>query len=487
VLAGHNTNFTLTPALIGPTSINAIGISGTGNTSTYFNGSILEFRVYQAALSALEVAQSYAAGPDQPQVDPGSLQDVRIVLPSSIGPGALLQLAVYVDFANLTNVNVISQRDLMLLSDNTNVIVVTANQQLRTVGFGTANITAIYKGFTNTVAATVSVPQDIALIHRYAFNEPTNTWLVHDAVSGANGRVFGPFIPLYHGGPAVSWASFTGQGQLALQNPYGVAINSYQGAYAELPGGIISCLSEVSIEAWVTWTPGQAPLSRGEGAWEMIFDFGSHTGYTGLSYFFLTPATDPVYKTTKSVIRSSITTDGNNAETPLLDWTNACPTNVPSLLAVTYSPVRGVAKLYLNGVLCSSGIATIPLSEITDTNNWLGRSLFGDPYFWGGFNEFRIYSGLLSDLDVQADYAAGPDVIGVDFVLHTFLSGPNLTLSWGPSASGWILEATPALNVGAGWTQVPFTPSNAPSLQNGRFIASLPKANESQFFRLRSP
>jgi hypothetical protein len=487
VLAGQVTNVTLTPALIGPTSTNEIGTSSSGNTNAYFNGSILEFRVYQGALSALEVAQSDAAGPDQPGVDPGSLQDVRIVLPSPIGPGALLQPVVYADFANLINVNVISQPDMTLSSDNTNVIVVTANQKLMTVGLGTVNITAIYEGFTNTVTATVSVPQDIALIHRYGFNEPTNTWLVHDSVSGANGRVFGPFAPFYYQGPAISWVSFTGNGELSLQYPYNWAANHYQGAYVALPGGILSCLSEVSIEAWLTWTPGRAPLTYGGDAWEMVFDFGSDLDLTGITYFFLTPATDPEYKTTKSVIRSGITTNYNNAETPLLDWTNVCPTNVLSLLTVTYSPVREVAKLYLNGALCSSGVATIPLSGITDTNNWLGRSQFGDPYFTGKYNEFRMYSGLLSDSDVQADYNAGPDVVGVDFVLHTILGSTNLTLSWGPSAASWVLESSPALGAGAAWAQVTFTSSNAPSFQNRRLTTSLPMVNDSQYFRLRSP
>jgi hypothetical protein len=116
-----------------------------------------------------------------------------------------------------------------------------------------------------------------------------------------------------------------------------------------------------------------------------------------------------------------ITTSGNGAETPRLNWTNVLPTNVPAFVAVTYSPVRGVMKMYLNGVPVSSGTATIPLSGIIDINNWLGKSQFSaDPYFYGSYDEFRIYSGLLSDTDVAADYAAGPDSVGVDYTLHCY-------------------------------------------------------------------
>ena len=62
---GQNTSFTNTPGLVGPTSNNWIGRSPVNGL--FFRGNILEFRVYQGALSPLEVAQSDAAGPDQPQ------------------------------------------------------------------------------------------------------------------------------------------------------------------------------------------------------------------------------------------------------------------------------------------------------------------------------------------------------------------------------------------------------------------------------------
>ena len=44
-----------------------------------------------------------------------------------------------------------------------------------------------------------------------------------------------------------------------------------------------------------------------------------------------------------------------------------------------------------------------------DINVWLGRSQWPDPYFNGQLDEFRIYSGVLSDASVAASFANGPD------------------------------------------------------------------------------
>jgi len=49
---------------------------------------------------------------------------------------------------------------------------------------------------------------------------------------------------------------------------------------------------------------------------------------------------------------------------------------------------------------------------VYDINDWLGRSQFpADDGFTGTFLEFRIYSVALTAAQVQASYAAGPDVI----------------------------------------------------------------------------
>lgn len=474
LLAAQTPGFTNTPAGIGSTTNNLIGAGTTNIVASNFKGSILEFRVYQGALSPLDAAVLDAFGPDQPQSDPGTLQALHVLIPSTAGPGALFRAGVFADFSAITNVNISTQPDLVLSSDNTNVVVIAPDQRLRTVALGVANITAIWQGFSNTVAVTVDVPQDIALVHRYGFNEQTNDWIVHDSVGGAEGRLFNT------GSHSPTNGVFTGNGEMKLAGAYGGSTSGY----AALPPGIISTLSEVTVEAWVTWTPGNLPLTFGYGAWQRIFDFGNQINGQGRSYFFLTPATDPVSFTTRPLLHTAITTNFNSSETPRLNWTNVLPTNASTFVAVTYSPVRGVMKMYLNGIPVASGTAVIPLSGIIDTNNWLGRSQFSpDAYFYGSYNEFRIYRGLLSDADVAAEYAAGPDVVGVDYELHGYASSNSLTITWGTSGTNWFLESSPALGPAAVWTAVLATPTP----RNGRYHVTVPISGDTSFFRLHAP
>ena len=480
LLAASNGSFTITPAMIGSTTTNLLGAGATNVVMSNFKGSILEFRTYQGALSVLDAAVLDAFGPDQPETVPGTLQEVRLAIPSPTGPGAIFRAGVFADFSDVTNVNVSAQPDLVLASDNTNVVVITPDQRIMTVAMGTANVTAVWQGFSNTVPVTVGMPHDIALVHRYSFNEQTNDWIVHDSVSGANGQVFNT------GSHPPTNAVFTGTGQLKLSGGY--SNGGTKGGYAVLPPGLISSLSEVTIEAWVIWTPGKLPLTYGNGAWQRIFDFGQEGSGRPISYLFLTPATDNVSFTTNSVLHSAITTNYNNNETPRLNWTKALVTNVLCQVVIGYSPVRGIMKMYVDGVPVASGEAVIPLSGIVDTNCYLGRSLFSsDAYFFGSFEEFRIYSGLLTDAEVAANHAAGPHALGVDFILREY--PPNsgqtnaVTVSWGPSATNLVLKASPALGTAAAWTPV----STLPTLQINRDIVTLPTTNGASFFQLRSP
>jgi Concanavalin A-like lectin/glucanases superfamily len=465
LLAAQRPGFTNTPAMIGSTTNNWIGAGRSNTPALNFKGNILEFRTYQGALAPLDAAVLDAFGPDQPQLNPGTLLAVRVAVPTPTGPGALFRANVFADFTGITNVNISTQPDLVLLSDNTNVIAVATDQRLNTLAPGTANLTAIWQGFSNTQPVMVAALQDIALLHRYGFNEQTNDWIVHDSVGTAHGKIINP---------SVTYAAFTGKGELKLTSS---GNNTAIGGYVALPCGILSSLSEVTIEAWITWT------TKTIWPWQRIFDFGSTSGYPVGNYFFMTTEAN-TFTSGQDIARVTITTNGLVNETPRLDWTNVLPLNVTSFVAVTYSPVRGVTKFYINGRPVASGVATIPLSAIIDTNNWLGRSQYsGDTYFGGRYNEFRIYSGLLSDSDVAADYVTGPEAVGVDYMIHDYVSSNALTLTWGPSATNLMLQTSPVLGAGVVWVPV----TNAPILQNGRWGVTAPLTGAAAYFRLHAP
>jgi hypothetical protein len=142
-------------------------------------------------------------------------------------------------------------------------------------------------------------------------------------------------------------------------------------------------------------------------------------------------------------------------------------------------------KMYLNGVPIAAGTATLPLSGIIDKNCWLGRSQFSaDPYFNGSYNELRIYRGLLSDTDVAADYEAGPDAVGADYVLHIIPSNNSLTITWGLSAMNMALQTSAVLGDPTAWRDIP---DSSPAILDGRYSITVPISEKAAFYRLIGP
>lgn len=296
------------------------------------------------------------------------------------------------------------------------------------------------------VATRTNPPPTLA--HRYRFNESPGTSVAQDSVGTANGNL-------------LSGAFFTGNGELNFPGTSG---------YLNLPNGLISPLTNVTMEAWLTWNSG--------GNWQRIFDFGNNSNGennqgTGLTYFILTP------RSGAGVLRFAVSTNSGGGEVGTV-WTNALPTNQLTHTALAYDYVAGSAMLYLNGQRIAVGAAPIPLSAIIDVNDWLGRSNWPDPYFNGSLNEFRIYDGVLGDNEVAASFAAGPDaLLGARPTLNVTRSGANLLFSW-PDGSGYGLEQNANLSA-IGWTAV----TNTPLSQNGTAIVTLPPTASAQFFRLK--
>jgi hypothetical protein len=454
LLTAFRTNVSITPALMGPTPTIRIGGGSTTNVSSNFRGKILEFRIFDGVLTDIECALLHALGPDQLLSDPATLENVRLVLPNTVGSGALFPASVYGDFSTVTNVNLSTQSELTLTSNDSNVVQVAENRKLLTVTNGTAEITAWYSGRSNSVLLKVASATDFRLVHRYSFNELTNDWILHDSAGHANGRVHRA-----SGFPAN--AAFTGKGELMLR-----------GGYASLPPGILSSLSEVTFVTWITWS------QRTMWPWQRVFDFGNTENGWGRTYFYLTTEGQPSGPTT------AVTTNSVPESTRLMT-TNMLALNVRSFLAVVYSPAKGLAQFYVNGEKVASGATRVPLASIIDTNNWLGRSQFSqDSFFMGRYDEFRIYNGALNETEVKADFAAGPEAIGSDFALRTRVLDNELVLSWGTTAASGVLETKSSFEEESDWQKVEVHPV----LSEGRYSVTLPMTqDQTTFFRLRIP
>jgi hypothetical protein len=144
--------------------------------------------------------------------------------------------------------------------------------------------------------------------------------------------------------------------------------------------------------------------------------------------------------------------------------------------------VDGGTRIYINGQLHASGGAPDPLSALQDVNDYLGRSGYnGDPTYRGSFDEFRIYDGAMSGVEVASDFAAGPNNTTPAPKLNVALSSGKLVFTWPLSATNAVLVVSPTLGQGAA-----FGPANATVIQtNGVFSATITPSQSAAFYRLK--
>jgi Concanavalin A-like lectin/glucanases superfamily len=225
-----------------------------------------------------------------------------------------------------------------------------------------------------------------ALVHRYSF-EGTGTNVV-DGVGSADGSVEG--------------GQLSGSGSVVLDNT-GAVEN-----FVNLPNGILSSLSSVTLEAWVVWDGGDP--------WQRIFDFGTSNageGQTGGGAEYLFLATDSADdSTTPDVMRVGFLSAGSGGEAQL-NVSPALASGVEKHVAVVMNGQSGALSLFVDGVRVGMGQSNAlqgELQTLTDNNNWLGRSQFStDAGFEGSLGEFRIYNAALSQQQVALSFDLGPD------------------------------------------------------------------------------
>lgn len=170
--------------------------------------------------------------------------------------------------------------------------------------------------------------------------------------------------------------------------------------YGDLPNGILSSLTNVTLEAWVTW--------QGGNAWQRIVDLGDDTSMvenarsTGRSYVFLAPRGDGNF--VRAVFRKAGTPE------VVIDSTPSLISGDPSQIALVLDDDHDLMTLYVNGASVGSKAMPDHLSDIHDINNWLGRSQFAtDPNFHGTMEELRVYRVALSAAQIAYSHSKGSD------------------------------------------------------------------------------
>jgi DUF1680 family protein len=164
--------------------------------------------------------------------------------------------------------------------------------------------------------------------------------------------------------------------------------------HVALPAGILGGLTAVTIAMWVN----PSAIS----SWSRCFDFG--TGTT--RYLFLAASTGA-----NTGPRFGITTGGSGGE-QRINATQPLPTGKWTHLAVTLAD--GTGTLYVDGVpvAANPAMTLTPASLGATTNNWIGRSQFGDPYLNAAVDEFQIFDRALTAAEVQALTTAADGGLG---------------------------------------------------------------------------
>ena len=276
-----------------------------------------------------------------------------------------------------------------------------------------------------------------ALAHRYSFS--SNAW---DSIGMAHGTL---------------------KGNAVITNN-ALKLTGASGGYVDLPGGLVSGSSAVSIEFWASFGV--------NGNWARVFDFGNISGANGQNFLFFSPHTSP------GGLRLGVSTSGGTVNFDLAGTFDNKSLHVVCLT----DPANSYSAIYTNGVLLATTNSPLPaLSGVSTAWSFIGRSLFSaDAWLSATIDEFRIYDGRLTPEEIAANYQSGPDALALPVTLAQTNNPSTVTLSWPAWAAGFNAEATTGLATEP-WPIV--TP--APTLAADRWSVSIPKTNAAKFFRLR--
>ena len=167
-----------------------------------------------------------------------------------------------------------------------------------------------------------------------------------------------------------------------------------------MPDGILGSLTDFTIATWVNRT------SAGGQTWSRLFDFGTGTTVN----MFLT-----VDAGGAAGARFAITLNGGGAEQQV---TAADP--IPTgwhHVAVTRSGTTVTVWVDGNQVATNANVTLSPSSMGNTTNNWIGRSQYGDPLLQAEVDDFQMHDRALSQAEIQALMTApgGGNVVSYQF------------------------------------------------------------------------
>jgi hypothetical protein len=347
----------------------------SGSASSVVISNLIPTQTYYAAVysyngSGGSINYTLAKAPTGSATAAGNATNILLVLPSPLFAGSAKNFQVLAQYQNGTTFNVAPSA--AVTSSNAAIVSILGAGRLGAIASGTVGLTAIYSGLTNIQIVTVS---PMSMTYEWSFNEPVANLTVTDSVAQAIGYVTNsPFS-----GP-------DGSGKLVLDGG---------GGYVVLPPNLISNYGGLTIETWVTESA--ATL------WERIWDFGANPTFN----MFMTANAGGGF------FRTSFTVTGGGGEQQA-NYTFTPDTASRHQYVFSLSGATRTAKLFLDGVQVgvNTNFTMTPEDVGPTPNTWIGRSQYAaDPFFAGSMDEFRVYNGPLSAMQIALNAATGPDII----------------------------------------------------------------------------
>ncbi|MDR3456937.1 MAG: alpha-L-arabinofuranosidase C-terminal domain-containing protein [Verrucomicrobiae bacterium] len=370
-------------------------------------------------------------------------------VPSPINSGQAVASALWgqkTGTAGLVSLTTNSSYVISYSSDNPAIASVDTGGNVVGIAGGTANIIASYASLGISATQTVKVVSvPVSLVHRYSFNETAGTNCA-DSVGGApwNGT-------LPNGGTF-------GGGQLAL--------SAAGSQYVQLPAGILTNYTALTIEAWLTY-PNQIPNNA------FLFGFGNTIGGAGYDYIFCAPQAGRV------AISGGTYSSEQNAYG---NFDFSFHTNLH--FTAVFNPPLGCVTFYTNAVLAGYNYSvTTPMSLVNDVFSYIGKSLYTvDPYADLVLDEFRIYNGALNTNQIAATHALGANTLlnVSNPVVGLALKGNALTLAWPLASAGFTVQTRTNLVLGT-WSLT----NLIPQMTNGQWQVVIPVTGNAQYYRLQ--
>ena len=432
------------------------------------NGTVEEFRIYEGALTAPEVAVNYGFGPNgEPFGDPGTAGAMRLECSDTSlrsDSAETAQVFALVTFSNTSlDVPVNGMPETTWSSDNTDIVTVSASGLVTAVGPGQTLVRAQYGDKSASIQFdAVSIAKPITLVHHWPFDDAPGQTTVVDLVGGANGVVIG------------TNHAFTGEALDLFGGGTSATAGTTGGSYVDLPNGLVSTL------------PGAATFEvvyvrDAAGTWQRVFDFGTSgtedVPGTGGENIFLTAQNGA------GVIRVAVATNSPGYDYEV-QWDDVEERPAGELVHVvfTYDSDDSVSQLYVNGERVDIANAVFALADIDDVNNWLGRAQYSvDPNFNGKLHDLKIYTGIMLPNQVAANYAAlFPAELAIE---SAALTPAGLVLSWteeGATAFGVETAGSMAPGEATVWTPTGLTPVEV----EGAKQVTIPLEADEGYYRL---